>query len=60
MSPVSGEPGEGAFDNPAFGQDYKALQAHRTKDGLQHPAKRTFHLIGKAVAAVGAVAEYHF
>ena len=54
------KPSEGAFDDPAFGQNDEALQADRTEDGLQYPAERAFDPVGKVIATVGTITEDHF
>ena len=55
VSAATSQPGEGAFDDPAFGQDDEAFRFDRSQHGLQHPAERFLDPGRQAVAAVGAV-----
>ena len=57
VPPVSSEPSEGPFDNPSFRQDDEAFHADGSKDCLQHPAECSRNPIGKAIAAIGGVAD---
>ena len=57
MATVSGQPGEGPFDDPTFWQDDEALDADGSQDGLQDPTEVLVDPLREARATVSKVTE---
>src|SRR5712675_391488 len=54
---VASEPGESAFDHPAFGFGLECPDPFGSGDDLDRPAPERSHSVAKLVAAVDAVGE---
>src|SRR5215210_6557506 len=54
---VASEPGEGAFDHPAFGLGFERADSFGPGDDLDRPSAKFGDRVAKLVAAVDAVGE---
>ena len=60
MSSAATDPGEGSFDDPAFGQDDEASGEDRSQHRSWNPTERLADPLGQAATTLDRIGEHDF